>query len=442
MHDMEDTAYQLKLAVRGLVFTGDPVLRENLIKGTQILHSKEFPTQVFKLKGTKYIRVNTEDIKRLNDQELEDLIKFMLSTDGYSGYDDEPVGSEPTKEDILTDAANHYRDYTGEDLRESTLVEADDFGNIKEAEEFPLTYKNFGSKNKSKEEEQQEEDEANEGDDITSATTQAAQACGMVDNPEDSKSKPEPVSIVERKEVEQALEDIETFKGSSIFNSSNSILNFDEIRDLNKKVNQLLKAFRGHKSKQKTITPKKHINAKALATDNDRFYVDTKAPKGKYIDFNLLIDMSGSMSGNPMKNAVSLIYIFNKLAQQGYVNGSVIYSTTRSHHVVQLGTADANILGLNKTQGSEGLAETVDAQVDILRNKNCICITDGDICDRPIDKQFWRKHKIVSTGVYINKNLKDPLDYTGSLSKWFDHSLVRQNLEDMIQLLVKIGIKG
>ena len=86
------TAYQLKAAVRGLVFTGDPILRENLIKGTQILHSKEYPTQVFNLKGTKYIRVNQEDIKRLDDQELEDLLKFMLSSDGYAGYSEDEDG--------------------------------------------------------------------------------------------------------------------------------------------------------------------------------------------------------------------------------------------------------------------------------------------------------------------------------------------------------------
>lgn len=445
MENIFGTKYQLKMAVRNLVYTGDPILRENLIKGTQILHSKEFPTQVFELKGTKYIRVNTDDIEAMDEQELEDLLKFMLSTDGYYGYEEEETGivDEPNLGDVLTEAADKYESYTGEDLRESSLVETDEFGNIQDNEDFPITFKNFGSKSKAKEEEQKAEEEAKEGDDITKEAKNAAQSTGMMEDPKDmGKEKPEPISVVERQEVEQALEDVKTHKDSSIFNTGNSILSFDEIRALNHQANQLLKAFRGSKSKEKTITPKKHINAKSLATDSDRFYVNKKAPKGKYIDFNLVIDMSGSMSGSPIKNAVSMIYIFNKLAQLGYVEGHVIYSSTRTHEVVKLGSADSLILGINRVTSSEGLAETVDEQVDILKNKNLICITDGDIVDRPIDKQFWRKHKIVSTGVYVNEAVKDPLDYSGSLSKWFDHSLVRQNLEEMIQLLVKIGIRG
>lgn len=442
---MSDSVYNLKNAIRGLIFNGDPMLRKNLVAGTQILHSKKFPTQVFELKGKKYIRLNADDINKLEEEdELDNLLKFMLSMESFSGYDED---TPPELKEILTKAAESYQMITGEDILESSLVESDEFGNVTKADEVPVEYKSFGSRTRDADEptaDEEAESEAKDDKDMTKMAKKAAESCGMIDTPPEKgkKQKEAELTEVERVEVEHAIEDVKTYKNKSRFSSNESILNKKEIQKLNALAKQLLKAFKGSRSKEKTITPKKHINAKSLATDNDRFYVNKKAPKGKHIDFNLVIDMSGSMSGAPVRNAVSLIYIFNKLAQQGYVTGNVIYSSTREYHRIEMPRPDGEILGLHETQSSEGLAETVDENVEHLRHRNLICITDGDIVDRPIDKLFWRKNKIVSTGVYINPNLKDPLDYTGSLDKWFNHSLVRQNLEDMVQLLVKIGIRG
>lgn len=432
-----DTKQILKQNLRGLVFNQDPVLRYNLMTGTQILHSTEYPTQVFRLKGTKYLRINSADIEALPDEEaLSDLIKLMLSMDDYSSREgDEEV---PTLEDQTIDAVELYQSFTGEDLRESEIIEADDLGNITDISKLPIQQKVF--KARSTPEEDKPEDTA--GDDMTKDASAMAKATGLTEEPGTSPAKSEEVKVMEVKEIEQSLEEVKHYKYKSRFSSEHSILSAPEIVVLNSMVKKLLKAFKGHNSKQKRITPRKLINAKSMAMDAEKIYVDKQAPVGKHITFNLLIDMSGSMSGHPMKNAVSMIYLFNKLAQQGYVTGSILYSSDECHYVRQFPMPDAEALSIHRTRGSEGLAETVDANVDILKNVNCICITDGNICDRPIDKVFWRKHKIVSTGVYINPHMENPLEYTGQLDRWFDHSLVRQNLEDMIQLLIKIGLKG
>lgn len=447
MDNIFDTKYQLKMTIRNLIYTSNPVLRQNLLTGTQILHSKQYPTQVFKLKDTKYIRVNSNDIERLDEQELEDLLKFMLSINDYSTQETEEPSTtdEPKLEDILTEAANKYQEETGEDLTDTTLIEKDEFNNISKTDNVPIKLKKFKLQNEEENSNDEEDVESEENDNMTEELKQTATDTGLVEDSIDQqlqKQNTEVTDLKEEKEIEQTLEEVETYNKSNPFNNGTSILNSEEIKALNHMTHQLLKAFKGHRSKEKTITPKKHINAKSLATDNDRFYVNKKAPKGKHITFNLLIDMSGSMDGTPMKNAVSLIYLFNRLARLGYVTGHVIYSATGKHHVAPLGISDAEVLGNGKTYGAEGLADTIDKEVDILKNKNLICITDGDIVDRPIDKNFWRKHKIVATGVYVNKQLKDPLEYSGILDNWFDHSLVRKDLEELIQLLIKIGIKG
>lgn len=435
-----DTKTALKYNLRGLVFNQDPILRSNLLTGTQILHSEEYPTQVFRLKGVKYVRINTNDIANLEtDENITDMLKTLLAIDDYSIREGE-VDKNIT--DVISDAVDYYQTWTGEDLRESEIIDTDEYGNITNIDKLPLKQKVFKALNEKGEESPDEEPMDND-DDMTKDASDMAAASGMTDTPDSSGEKRETVAYeFDLKEVEQSLEEVQHFKDKSKFSSRRSIITAKEIMVLNGLVKDLLKAFKGTKSKQKRITPRKLINAKSMAMDAEKIYVDHKAPVGKHIEFNLLIDMSGSMVGDPIKNAVSLIYIFNKLAQQGYVTGNVLYSTTRYHYVRPFPMQDAEVLSLCEVQSSEGLAETVDANVEVLKNVNCICITDGDIVDRPIDKTFWRKHKIVSTGVYINPHMDNPLEYSGKLDKWFDHSLVRATMKDMVQLLVKLGIKG
>lgn len=434
-----DTKSALKYNLRGLVFNQDPILRSNLLTGTQILHSEEYPTQVFKLKGVKYVRINTHDIANLeSDENITDMLKTLLAIDDYSireGDEDKDI------KDIIADAVDHYQTWTGEDLRDSEIIDADEYGNITNIDRIPVKQKVF--KALSTEGDESDEEPMDKDSDMTKDACDMAAASGMTDSPDSGSEKRETVAYeFDLKEVEQSLEEVNHFKSKSKFSASHSIITAKEIMELNGLVKDLLKAFKGTKSKQKRITPRKLISAKSMAMDAEKIYVDHMAPVGKHIEFNLLIDMSGSMSGAPIKNAVSLIYIFNKLAQQGYVNGNVLYSTSHYHYVRPFPMQDAEVLSLCAVQSSEGLAETVDANVDVLKNVNCICITDGDIVDRPIDKTFWRKHKIVSTGVYINPHMDNPLEYSGKLDKWFDHSLVRATMKDMVQLLVKLGIRG
>lgn len=438
LNHLDNTQYKLKSSLRGLIFNNDPVLRQNLISGTQILHSTQYPTQVFNLKGTKYIRINSSDIESLDDTELDDLLKLMLSTSDYS-YRDEDT---PELTDILTDSVEHYLSQTGEDLRDSDLITTDDFNNITDISRIPLVPKVFTSSDP-----EEDTDDTSSDEDMTSSTKSMAESTGMMPDPSvdagSSKSKEMVTRIPDLAEVEQALDEVKTIEKKSKFHTQSSILSKKEILDLNAMTRKLLKAFKGSKSKEKRITPRKHISAKTLSTDTtEKIYIDHTAPTGKHIEFNLLIDMSGSMSGAPVKNAVSLIYLFNKLAQSGYVTGSVVYSSTSNHYAVRMPMSDAEVLSINRTTSAEGLADTIEVHKDLLKNMNLICITDGDICDEPIKKDFWHKHRIVSTGVYINPDLKDVLDYTGKLDKWFNKSLVRASLEDMIQLLVKIGLKG
>jgi len=450
MSESIDTKSLLKQSTRELIYNGDPVLRQNLRSGTQILHSEQYPTQVFNLKGTKYIRINSGDLEAFGDDAealTTDLLKLMLSIDDFSHSEDTDPDEIRELPEIISDGVEEYKTWTGEDLADSELVEMNEFREYV-GEKVPIAPKVFSTYSTDPEEKAKEEasekEELEESEDITEELESLSSAMGMgPEKPATSTSEETKKTIVpQMQEIEQALDNIPQYQNQSRFSSDYSMLSAEDLAELNSMVNSLLKAFRGSRSKDKTVTPKKHINAKGLSMDTDRIYITKKAPKGKHIKFNLVVDMSGSMSGSPMKNAVSLLYLFNKLAQQGFVTGHILYSTTNYHYKITMPVSDAEILSLHTTQSAEGLADTVQHYQDILKNTNLICITDGDITDTPIKKEFWYKNKIMSTGVYINKGLTNVLDYSGKLDKWFTHSLVRQNLKDMVDLLVRIGLKG
>jgi hypothetical protein len=442
--ELIDTKQVLKDATRSLIFQADPVLKKNLQQKTQILHSNKYPTQVFRLKDRKYIRVNSSDIQSFDvdaSEKTEDLLKLLLSIDNYSSYGDEEA---PELSTVIEEGVEEYKSFTGEDLSETDLIEFDEFRNHI-GEEFPLTLKDFGTKPSNEEPTEQEKEEEHnieEDTSISDETAPLAQATGMDGTKEEDRTVEMKDTVSGSEEVEQALNDIDQYASKSEFSSNHKLFNKEQLLELNQLSKKLLRAFKGSKSKQKTITPKKYINAKSLSLDSDRVYITKKDGQGKHIKFNLVVDMSGSMSGSPLRNAISILYLFNKLAQQGYVTGHILYSETRSHHKITMPVPDAEILSLNVTGGAEGLARTTQHYQEDLKNTNLICITDGDIVDEPIDKQFWLRNKIVSTGVYVHPSVENVLDFTGKMDKWFNHSLVRQNLNDLIELLVRIGIKG
>jgi hypothetical protein len=156
---------------------------------------------------------------------------------------------------------------------------------------------------------------------------------------------------------------------------------------------------------------------------------------------NFLIDCSGSMSGEPIKNAVAITYIFNQLAKAGHLQMTVLYSESSNNYKLELPVDDSEILSLHLTGGAEGLTRTINKHVDNIRGVNMICLTDGNLADEGIDKKFWDKNRIVTTGVYVNKKAKSLTEYTGNLNKWFNHSLVRRDVNELIQALIRIGLK-
>ena len=227
------------------------------------------------------------------------------------------------------------------------------------------------------------------------------------------------------------------FKGSKLANS--------RIEEVNYLAAKLLKSFRGHDGKECSTNPSKRLKARKICEDNsDKIYVKKQFIGGKKIDnINFLVDMSGSMNGEPIRNGVQILGVFNKLAKQKYVTGHIIYSDNRGYTTLEFPVPDEQLYKLTNAGGSaEGLHKNMMANEQIIKDSKVLfCITDGCITDQPIDKNFTKKNHIQSIGVYVN-DVPDIEQYTGSLNKWFDKSLVRRTVPELIDKICALALRG
>ena len=459
-----------KSALRQQILGRSHLIQKELAKGTRFIYSEEYPTQVLNTSLGRFIRINSSDI---DEDNISNVLKLMMGIDSYYTMPEhtiinedgiEEVVPEETQNisDVLTQAMNKVKTTDFIDLGTFDPELSDEYGEDYEPEsDEVIKYDSFGNPvetifnlvpqlvhlqpgevdheefDPSKLDLDDGDPEMSSGDtDLTSEASSLASVMGSEDSSSSKDSKSDTVS------VEQALTDLPQYYNVSKFHSNSSILTKQDLLKLQPKVKQLLKAFQGKGNQVKIVTPTKRMSSKDIATDRDKCYIRKTGDKGKHINLNFLIDMSGSMGGSPVKNAVKLVYLFNQLAKEGYVKMSVLYSTTNTNYRLDLPATDAEILALNRVQSAEGLAKTIHAHADVIRGVNTICLTDGDIVDEAIDKGFWSKHRSISTGIYVNSSLTSYTEYTGKLNKWFNHSIVRKSLDELIEWLIRTGLKG
>lgn len=459
-------------ALRQQILGRSQLVRQELSRGTKFLYSEQYPTQVLNTQLGRYIRINQADI---NEDSISNLLKVMMAMESYYTIPEHIIKDEDGNDIVVpeesqdlievidnavdtvlkvdfTDVVEFDSDYADMSVEDEEIAYEDDlfnydkYGNIRSVTfdiKPQVVHKTTGSADATEFDPSKLEllDETVSTDttssDITEEVSTIANAMG---DGKDTTTTKDKHSIVTQ--VEQAFEDLPQYKNLSKFHDNTSILTKKDILALQPKIKQLLKAFKGTGDQIKKVSPTKRISSKDVACDRDKCYVKKADSKGKHIKLNFLIDMSGSMGGSPVKNAVRLVYLFNQLAKEGYVTMSVLYSTTSTNYKLDLPATDAEILSLCRTQSAEGLAKTIHAHADTIRGTNTICLTDGDIVDEYIDKMFWAKHKSISTGVYVNKSLSSYTEYTGKLNKWFNHSVVRKSLDELIEWLIRVGLKG
>lgn len=400
-----------------------------------IVNNREGGLQEFEADGDRYISFPDSLEDKLSEmldidaeEYMDNLLKLATTSLDFNEF-------KPTQDNIELfeeTKRNRYKQITGEEIELSDYVYE--------------ARASTGDADKDSKEDEKDIKEGSPEDSISKITER-----GMSDK-DDIYGNSEVEITNTRSEREYKFEDTELNPDSKFeINSENDNEFFsdyiamtehreNELKSLSKRI---VKSFNGRISKLNTSNPSKKIRCKVLSTDTtEKIYQNKRGENGKHLKVNLIIDMSGSMNGKPVENAVEMIYIFNELALSKKLTGCVIWSESSNRAKSTFPMPRDFIKRMLNTGGSEGLGRNLKHYIKELREADeNICMTDGQLCDDAILKSFYEKEKIRITGVYVNEDAKDLTEYTGSLDRWFTRSLVRRNMEELTEKLIQLGLR-
>lgn len=393
---------------------------------------------------TTYIKLPATLLDKYDDDEeaVQYLTEIMKVSLGYKILLDKATGEEDeTKRGKY--ALAQYSSYNGElDIKDDVLI---DYGILKVPNPDIFDFhKHSDEEKKDKKEKTEEEKEDSKGEcEETSESSKLTKSGAKSDNDknEDKKGQESQTNIDFDTEIGKACSDGKPADIKHWFDEyGGNKFTSKEKEKLRKLAEQLSKSFVGFGSKVKKISPSKRMCSKAICNDiSDKIYVSKKGAQGHKVNLNFMIDTSGSMGGKPIRNAVKIAFIFNHLAEKGLLNASIMYSESYKRLKLDLPVHEDLILKMSGTHGGEGLAATIEQyKDDLLKADINICITDGDITDGAIPKEKYR-HEMM--GVYV-RNCEEVEKFTGSLSRWFHKSIVRSDINELINKLVNMTLSA
>lgn len=192
-------------------------------------------------------------------------------------------------------------------------------------------------------------------------------------------------------------------------------------------VQHLRKLFQARVRVEYSEAPAKRVSARHCAAERPPYRHRTITGTARR-RFDLVVDLSGSMAGVHIDEGRVLIAALSALAREGKVEGHVILSVGagRFHwERFRLPMSLESIAKISAFGGAEGLEYALRSNIEVLRGADFVCVyTDGDITDRPIDKNWLRRRGVHTTGLYVGDER-----YLSELQKYFDRSLIRADIE-------------
>jgi hypothetical protein len=429
---------RIKDSVLNLVIERDQSFLKTSRKGKTsiIVNKRGGGIQEFNHNGRRFISFPDEmenEFEGLTEEQAENKMDSILKL-ATTKFD---AVEEPEQFNRLEDAEKKYKDITGTESNFEQEIDS----STGEVKNNPFEYRAVKAEKDNK-------------DDVEEGENGSSGSCSLGSKGfENSSVGQSMVAVSEgsREEREYEFQDTDLDAGGSLpkevkdntFFSRHSHINKHREEQLKSLAKQIVKSFKGRISKQKTIVPSKRLVSKSLTNDNtEKIYSNKRGDNGKFLKINLIIDMSGSMSGTPVKNAIEMIYIFNEICAMGHLSGNVLWSETGSRCKVNFPMPKEFVKKMGATGGGEGLGENLQHYKDMLKEADTnICMTDGCLTNDTILKSMYAKEKIDIIGVYVNKDAKDLTEYTGSLDRWFTRSLVRNTTEELCEKLIQFSLR-
>ncbi|KVP39516.1 hypothetical protein [Burkholderia ubonensis] len=157
--------------------------------------------------------------------------------------------------------------------------------------------------------------------------------------------------------------------------------------------------------------------------------------KGKR-KYSIVYDCSGSMGGRPDREGKLLLLALNNLAKRGFLEGTLILSGYVGGQPGWLSykfpVKDELILRINPHHSSEGLQSALaDNLKDIKGMDDVFVVTDACICDTPIDRGHFAKHRIWPVGLYVGSK-----EAATEMERHFPQNIIRDTIEQVVEAML------
>jgi len=458
----------LREGLRDLAFSRDEIYTQALQdRTTFMVRQGEDKLKKFKSNEQMYISIPAslyDDIKDMSDFDqyhaVMDTAMLTMAAGEYREISED--GETILEAELIDNAVKKVEDFTGDVLPIKDEIEYDDYDQAVSMKDDKVMFepKKFTKiKSDGSEEEDSDDEAAKEAAEYEEGSgTSSSGTCTMQSIQDDvEQEKAEQAEIMEQQYsaeyTSQSITDteqkvVDELKDSTFYYGSygeHSILDPKTKSELNSYVADISKALRGYDGRIKRLNPAKRLSAKDICNDiSDKIYIGKSYVDGKFIDQNIVVDCSGSMGGDPIRDAIKLCYVFNKLAQEGLLEGSIILTESSENKCLTMPVHDDIIETLGGCGGGEGLQKTLSKYMPQLRGKNVIVMTDGDLVEEPIPNRYWEENRINCVGMYINKSVKaeDLPGYDKGMSRWFGKTIIRNSFHEAVQKLIQLGLKA
>lgn len=224
----------------------------------------------------------------------------------------------------------------------------------------------------------------------------------------------------------------ETKNGNVLASSSMASL---DTRRVDRLVPKFRKLFVQKSRTVRSEEPSKRISVKHFVLERPPFVRKELLGKAKR-KVELIVDCSGSMAGHHISEARVLVSLLSALARERMVEGHVILSAVIGYDSVwqsfRLPLANEVTERIHGFAGAEGLEYAMTANEKSLRDADFVMVyTDGQICDKPIDKARWHRKGVTTWGLYAGED-----ECRESLLKFFDKAVVRANVEAIVDAML------
>ena len=208
-----------------------------------------------------------------------------------------------------------------------------------------------------------------------------------------------------------------------------------EVNVSNHDLDNLKKAFAVKSRYMSTSIPSKRLNTKNIVRGvGENIYRRKMDISKKVINVNLIIDCSGSMHHEALDYAKELACMFGVLAQSNILKGCVILTNSYGSYSFDLKDPNVLIPQIDINIGcAEGLKQCFDDNLMSMKNADInFVITDGDLADEPISKNYYRLNGVITFGLYVGS--RDDVD----LLQWFDYGVSRDSVFELLTEMVRV----